>query len=189
MSQSSSMSESKEPIASETSQTPPNNQDAGQDTVESLKKRIQELENQVSEKDKKYVYLYADLENLKKRTSKERTDLLKFGWESIAREILHTLDNLERAIAHTSPQTDKTLIEGLNLVLSQLKNSLKKQGLEEISTQQADFDPNFHEAVAQESSLLPSGKIIKEHSRGYTLHGRLLRPARVVVSSGQSEGN
>jgi molecular chaperone GrpE len=157
-----------------------------QDTLEGLKKRIQELESQVKEKENRYLYLYAEFENFKKRAIKERSDLIKFGWEPTARELLQVLDNLELALSHVPPQTDKTLTEGLNMVLNQFKSSLQKQGVQSIESLEKDFDPNFHEAVGQEESNLPSGKIVKEHTRGYMLHGRLLRPARVIISGGQS---
>lgn len=169
---------------STTPSTPPFSEESN--AGENLQNRILELESQASEKDKKYVYLYAEFENFKKRSSKERSDLLKFGCESMCRDLLSTVDNLERALSHTSPDTDKTLIDGLKMVLSEFKNTLKRQGVESVETLKSDFDPNLHEAVGQEVSDLPAGTILKEHTRGYTLHGRLLRPARVVVSMGQT---
>jgi molecular chaperone GrpE len=150
-------------------------------------KRIQELEAQVKEKESRYLYLYAEFENFKKRAVKERADLLKFGWESLAQELLQTIDNLERALAHTPANTDKNLIEGLNMVLNQFKSTLQKQGVQQIESLKKNFDPNLHEAIGQEKSDLPAGTITQEHLRGYTLHGRLLRPARVVVSEGSPE--
>lgn len=162
-------------------------QDLPPDLDNELKKRIQDLESQVKEKENKYLYLYAEFENFKKRAVKERSDLIKFGWESVARELLQTLDNLERGLAHAPASTDKTLIEGLNMVLNQFKSTLQKQGVQHIDSLKKNFDPNLHEAIGQEDSELPSGMVIKEHTRGYTLHGRLLRPARVVVSGGNTK--
>ena len=154
--------------------------------VDELQKKIQDLEGQVKEKEGKYLYLYADFENFKKRSVKERSDLIKFGWESAARELLQTLDNLERALAHTPAGTDQNLVNGLTMVLEEFKSTLKKQGVTEIQSLNQAFDPHFHEAVGQEPSSAPAGTIIKEHLRGYTLHGRLLRASRVILSSGQS---
>ncbi len=158
-----------------------------QNSCEDLQKRIEELESQVKEKESKYLYLYADFDNFKKRAIKERSDLIKFGWESVARDLLQVVDNLERAMTHVPLNTDKTWIEGLHMVLSQFKATLQKQGLQHIESLKKDFDPNLHEAVGQEESELPSGTILKEHTPGYTLHGRLLRPARVIISGGQPE--
>ena len=154
--------------------------------VQELLARTTDLESQVSEKEKKYAYLYAEFDNFKKRASKERSDLLKFGCESFARDVLSSIDNLERALSHTLPETDKNLVQGLNMVLLELKNTLKRYGVEEINTLKQEFDPNLHEAVGQEASDQPSGAILKEMTRGYNLHGRLLRPSKVIVSGAAS---
>lgn len=149
-----------------------------------LQARISELEAQVKEREQKYLYLYAELDNFKKRAIRERSEALKYGWEPLARELLQVIDNLERAVEHTPPGTSPTLVDGLQLVLFQFRDALRKQGVEAIPAQASPFDPHLHEAVVQEPSEQPVGTILKEHSRGYTLHGRLLRPARVVVSGG-----
>lgn len=156
------------------------------DPTEGLARRVEELETQLKEKDGKYVYLYAEFENFKKRVMKERSDLLKFGWENAARELLQVIDNLERALEHMPSSTDKTLVQGLHMVINQFRATLQKQGVEPIQSLERDFDPNLHEAVGQEASAEPEGKVVKEHLRGYTLHGRLLRPSRVTISSGNA---
>jgi molecular chaperone GrpE len=155
--------------------------------------KIQELETQVKEKEQKYVYLYADFDNYKKRMVKERSDLLKFGWESCARELLEVIDNLERALAHMPKSADsseakshKTLEDGLKMVLNQFRATLEKQGVQTIKTEVQAFDPNLHEAVGQEDSEHPQGHIVREETKGYMMHGRLLRPSRVIVSSGKT---
>lgn len=158
-----------------------------QPPVEDLQQQIQELNAQLKDKDAKYVYLYAEFENFKKRTQRERSDLIKFGWESVARDLLETADNLELAISHTPSGTDKNLIDGLKMVLNQFKSSMQKQGVQTIESLNKTFDPHLHEAVSQEESELPAGEITKELSSGYTLHGRLLRPARVIVSTGPKQ--
>ena len=149
-------------------------------------KRIQELEAKLKEQENKYLYLYAEFENYKKRSIKERSDLIKFGWEPVARDLLQILDNLERAMAHIPAGTDKNFVTGLEMTLGQFKATLQKQGVESIRSIQSEFDPNLHEAVAQEESEHPAGTIVKEHVPGYTLHGRLLRPSRVTVSQGKN---
>ncbi|OFZ21458.1 MAG: nucleotide exchange factor GrpE [Bdellovibrionales bacterium GWB1_55_8] len=151
-------------------------------------KKIEELEGKLKEQESKYSYLYADFDNYKKRVIKERADLLKFGWEAPARDLLQVLDNLERGLAHAPAGTDKALTQGLEMVVSQFKGILEKQGIQTVTSLGKPFDPNYGEAVAQEPSDQPSGTVIREHSPGYTLHGRLLRPARVVVSSGKEGG-
>ncbi|MBL7715668.1 MAG: nucleotide exchange factor GrpE [Bdellovibrionales bacterium] len=153
-------------------------------SVDATTLKIQELEAQVKEKENKYLYLYADFENFKKRSQKERADLVKFGWESVARDLLQVIDNFERAIGHMPKDTDKNFGEGLKMISSHFLGILQRQGVEIIDTQNKSFDPNLHEAVAQVPSELPEGTIVKEELRGYNLHGRLLRPARVVISQG-----
>jgi molecular chaperone GrpE len=161
--------------------------DGAADGTNPLEAKIQELENQLKEKEQKYVYLYADFENYKKRVIKERSDLLKFGWEASARQLLEVIDNLERALAHM-PQSNepghKTLEDGLRMVLNQFKAVLEKQGVQHIAAEAKPFDPNLHEAIGQEKSEHPEGHVVREEMKGYTIHGRLLRPSRVIVSGG-----
>lgn len=147
-------------------------------------KKIQELEAQLKEKDSKYLYLYAEFENYKKRAIKERSDAMKFGWENVARDLLEVTDNLERGLAHMPEGTDKNLAAGLNMTLSQFRSAMAKQGVAPIETVGQVFNPEFHDAVGQEPSDKPSGTITREQLKGYTLHGRLLRPASVVISTG-----
>ncbi len=154
-----------------------------------IEDQIADLQAQVKEKENKYLYLYADFENFKKRASKERLDAAKYGWEPLARDLLSTMDNLERALEHMPPGTDRTLAEGLSMILQQFKQALQKQGVQSIESLKKEFDPNLHEAVSQEPSELPAGTVVREHTRGYTFHGRLLRPARVAVSAGKTTEN
>jgi molecular chaperone GrpE len=89
-------------------------------------------------------------------------------------------------MAHVPAETDKNLVVGLQMVIQQFKSTLQRNGAEEIQTLGKPFDPNMAEAVGQEPSDQPAGTVIQEHSKGYMLHGRLLRAARVVVSAGNS---
>jgi molecular chaperone GrpE len=165
-----------------------NSNPATNGSAESLEKRIAELEAQVKEKEAKYVYLYAEFENAKKRAIKERSDLVKFGWENVARDLLQVVDNLDRAVTHMPAGVDANFASGLNMIVTQFKGALQKQGVEEVQSVAQAFDPNLHEAIGQEPSAEhPAGTISQEHSKGYTLHGRLLRPARVVISSGAAQ--
>jgi molecular chaperone GrpE len=152
-----------------------------------LERELDETKKQLSELKSKYLYLYADFENFKKGVIRDRAELLKFGWEPVAKDLLENIDNLERAVAHMPPGTDRGMVEGLQLVLHQLKATLEQHGVKVIPVEKMAFDPEFHEAVAQVASDQPSGSIVEQSTTGYTMHGRLLRPARVVVSSGKSE--
>jgi molecular chaperone GrpE len=147
--------------------------------------RIAALEAQLKEQESKYLYLYADFENYKKRAVKERSDALQFGWEPVARDLLQVVDNLDRALAHAPETLDATFIEGLQMVQKLFVSTLEKRGIRPIEALGRVFDPNFHDAVGQDLSDLPQGSVCREESKGYLLHGRLLRPAKVLVSMGQ----
>lgn len=145
---------------------------------------IVQLEAKLQEEKNKYLYLYAEFDNFKKRAVKERSDLMKYGWENIARELLGVLDNLERAVDHIPENTDKNLRTGIEMVLNQFRSTLEKQGVLPITTTGQNFNPEFHEAMGQEPSDLPQGLVTQALVPGYTLNGRLLRPAKVLVSTG-----
>ena len=158
---------------------------ADNDSAEAKGSELEALQAALKEEKNKYLYLYADFDNFKKRAVKERSELMKFGWENVARDLLQVSDNLDLALSHMPPNTDKTFADGLKMISGHFKSTLERQGVQSVSSVNQDFDPNLHEAVSQEDSDQPTGKIIKELSSGYTLHGRLLRPARVVVSGGK----
>jgi len=151
--------------------------------------QIQALEEALKEEKNKYLYLYAEFDNYKKRMVKERSDLMKFGWENVARDLLSVVDNLDRAVEHIPASTDPQFKEGIQMVLGQFRGTLEKQGVQTIVTQNAAFNPDLHEAMGQEPSSAPQGTITQVLTKGYTLHGRLLRPARVVLSTGQAPQN
>ena len=177
-------------------QEPLKNQSVGPDEVDATNSledtgaapdRLQELETQVKEKENKYLYLYAEFENHKKRAIKERSDLIKFGWENVARDLLESLDNLDRAIEHAPKVSDPGFAQwfaGVQMVATHFRATMERQGIRVIEAVGKDFDANFHEAMGFENSNLASGKVVRELVKGYTLHGRLLRPAKVSVSNG-----
>ena len=146
--------------------------------------KIAELEAALNDEKNKYLYLYADFDNFKKRAVKERSDAMKFGWERTANEILGVVDNLERAVEYMPKDVDQNLKTGIEMTVSQFRSVLEKQGVALIPAEGKEFNPELHEAMGQEPSELPSGTITKALVKGYTLHGRLLRPAKVVISTG-----
>ncbi len=163
----------------ESAETPPSE-------LSPVEAQIQALEEALKEEKNKYLYLYAEFDNYKKRMVKERSDLMKFGWENVARDLLSVVDNLDRAVEHIPASTDPQFKEGIHMVLGQFRGTLEKQGVQTIVTQNAPFNPDLHEAMGQEPSSAPQGTITQVLTKGYTLHGRLLRPARVVLSTGQA---
>ena len=156
---------------------------AQEDPKSELATRLQAAQKEASENHDKYVRAVAELENYKKRTAKEKADMLKFGNESILRDILPMVDNLDRALKHAETSCDfESFRKGLELLRSQLVSSLEKHGLEAMDCANKPFDPNFHEAMLQvDTNTYENNQIVDEFEKGYLLHGRLLRPAKVSV--------
>ena len=182
------MSENTQSNAQEASKNAPSPETdkSGQESSDAV---ILKLQEQVKEAEQKYIYLYAEFENFKKRSIKERQDTLKFACEPVASELLPVLDNLERALQYAKPDTDANLLTGLQMVATQFRSALEKQGVQTIQSIDRPFTPELHEAMGEVPSVKPQGTIIQEHMKGYTLHGRLLRPSRVMVSSGVANSN
>jgi molecular chaperone GrpE len=139
----------------------------------------------------RYLRTAADLENFRRRTVREKEELRQFASSRLLEDLLPALDNLALGLeAARQPKADlKSLAGGVELVQQQLKSALAAHGLKEINPVGQPFDPHQHEAI----SHLPSAEVKAEHvlkvvRTGYTLNGRLLRPASVVVSSGEQSG-
>ena len=139
----------------------------------------------------KYYYLAAEMENLRKRHGREKEEILKFGTERIARGLLEVMDNLERALEAMAGEKEekvKNLVVGVDMVREQFFDVLKNNGLKPVEAIGQSFDPNIHEAFAQqEDSERENGEILLEYQKGYTLNGRLLRPAKVSVVNNKKE--
>lgn len=128
----------------------------------------------------------ADFENAKKRLSKEREAFLKFALEGLVLELLPVLDNFERAVAHieTSDKKTKPVHDGFLLIQKQLFTALFDHGLKRVESIGKPFDPHVHEAVEHVISPdQPEGLVIEEVLPGYQLNGKLIRPAKVKVST------
>lgn len=130
----------------------------------------------------------AELDNYRKRMARELQDSVKYGSSAVLEALLPILDNFDYGLQAAKPEPgapESNLYTGLTMVLKQFQNFLRDQGVEEVPTDGAVFDPKVHDAVAQEAHpTIPEGTIISRVRKGYKLHDRLLRPATVVVSSG-----
>ena len=135
-----------------------------------------------------YMRTYAEMENIKKRGIKEREELAKYANESIIKEILPVIDNLDKAISHAqNDENSSALVEGLELTRDGLVKALQKAGLKEVEALGKPFDPNFHESVSQQiDDTVAPGHVIMELQKGYLLNGRLVRPSMVVISQGKA---
>jgi molecular chaperone GrpE len=127
----------------------------------------------------------ADFDNYRKRVARDSDAQAQRASESIVAELLPVLDNLERALDASEHHEQAKVSEGVQPVRQQLVDLLRRRGLEEIASEPgSEFDPHLHEALSQGPSDHPEGAISEVWQRGYTLGDRVMRPARVVVSSG-----
>jgi molecular chaperone GrpE len=127
----------------------------------------------------------ADFDNYRKRVARDAEAQAVRAAESLVAELLPVLDNLERALDASEHHEEAKVAEGVQLVHQQLIHLLQRRGLEEIESDPgSEFDPHLHEALSQQPSDHPEGSISEVWQRGYTLGDRVVRPARVVVSSG-----
>lgn len=131
----------------------------------------------------RWIRTTADFDNFRKRVQKEKSDMIKFGNESLIKELLPVMDNFERALA-TSPQSkNESMFQGVQMIYSQLKNILERFGLTSETSKGKPFDPNLHEAMShKESRDVPPHTVVDEHQKMYFLHKKLIRPALVTVS-------
>jgi molecular chaperone GrpE len=140
----------------------------------------------------RYLRSVADLENFRRRMMREKDELRQYASSKVLEDLLPVMDNLALALTATKqPGADlKTLSGGVDMVLSQLKSALSNHGLKEINPQGQAFDANLHESIAaQPSAEVREGNVVTVVRTGYTLNGRLLRPASVVVSSGSAKSS
>lgn len=137
----------------------------------------------------KLLRLAAEQDNFRKRMQRERETSLKYAEETILREILPSLDNLERAVEQCKCSPDAgALLAGVEMTCKGLLNTLERFGVKPMAGEGQPFDPNFHEAVAMEPSVeVPENQILQEYQKGYMFKDRLIRAAKVVVSKGNVE--
>jgi len=155
----------------------------------SAEHRIAALEKDLAECKDKLLRAQAECANIAKRLHQEHAEALRLAGLDLARSMLPVVDNLERMMANmTGRPEDDPLVSGVRLIADQLAKALGDHGIEPIPTAGQAFDPLRHEAMMQDrESDLPAGTITKELQRGYMMHDRVLRPARVVISAGVGE--
>ncbi|WP_414053571.1 nucleotide exchange factor GrpE [Macrococcus equi] len=154
------------------------------ETVDESVDELTELKNAKEAAEEKYLRLYAEFENYKKRTRAELDTERAYRAQSVLRDILPAIDNIERALAQKGESDEfKSLHKGVEMVYESLLNSLKENGLEVIEAQDKPFDPNLHQAVMQESDdTKESGIVLEELQKGYKLKERVLRASMVKVN-------
>lgn len=144
---------------------------------------LQAAQEEVAALKDKVLRTHAEMDNLRKRTQREVADAHKYGVEKFATALLDVVDNMERAL-EVEDGNEKAVRDGIELTLTGWHEMMKRFEMKRIDAVGEAFDPHLHEALSQMPSDEPEGIVIAQHVAGYTLHGRLIRPAKVLVSSG-----
>ena len=160
----------------------------GSQELESLRKDLELKTEEAQTTQDKYLRLAAEFDNYKRRSQRDQSEAIKFANEKLIKDLLPTLDNLERAIQSAKEQSlTGALLDGVALTHKQFLESLTKLGLQQISSLGEEFDPAKHQAVAQvESETAPPNSVLEEYQKGYFLHERIIRPAMVTVAKSQA---
>ncbi|MEY4924694.1 MAG: hypothetical protein RL598_1213 [Verrucomicrobiota bacterium] len=174
------MNESAPTEPKDTTQATPN------DAVVKLEEQLIAAKQEAAASYDRFTRTAADLENFRKRTIREKDELRQFATAGLMEDVIPILDNLGLGLAAARQQAEgKSIVDGLVLVLEQLKSTLARHGLKEINPAGQKFDPHFHECISHQPSAEFAEELVMQVVRlGFSLNGRLLRPASVVVSSG-----
>jgi len=155
--------------------------------LEKLEEQIRLKDEEILKQKDTFLREKAELDNFKKRLKKEKEDFVQFANERLLKELLQIEDNLERAMT-ASNATLESIKEGVEMIQKQFSDFLKNHKVEPIEALEKPFDPNVHEVVnQQESEEHEENTVIEEYSKGYTLNGRILRSAKVVISKKPAE--
>lgn len=157
---------------------------------DALMVKLHEKEREAAENYDKYVRAVAELENYKRRALRDKEEAIRYGNENVIRDLLPLTDGLDRALKQAETSCDfEAFRKGLEMLRGQLMSSLEKHGVKAIDSLEKSFDPNVHEAMMQvDSDAHADNQVVDEFEKGYTLNGRLLRPARVSVCKKRANG-
>jgi molecular chaperone GrpE len=160
------------------------------DPLEDLAQKLKLTEQEAQENYDRLLRVSADFDNYKKRASRDMEEFRKFSNQSLIKEMLSVVDNLELAINSTNGHKtiDKGLLDGLAMTHTEILKVFEKFSVKPIIAKGQPFDPTFHEAVMQEATdEYPANTVINELQKGYLIHDRLLRPSMVVVASSKEK--
>lgn len=157
--------------------------------VTGLSHQLLEKNEELHALNDKYLRLAAEFDNYKRRVQRDQSDTIRFANERLFKDLLPTLDNLERALQSGREQAlIEGLLEGVELTYKHFLDTLQKMGMKQVASVGELFDPAKHQAVGQVESLtVPENVIVDEYQKGYFLHDRILRPAMVTVAKAQTE--
>ncbi|WP_258360273.1 nucleotide exchange factor GrpE [Moorella sulfitireducens (nom. illeg.)] len=163
----------------------------GREELSRLEEELAARAAALSELQQRFLRLQADFDNYRKRTRREQEEMTRLANARLIESLLPVLDNLELALATAAGTGKQALETGVEMTLRQLQEILAREGLMPVAALGRPFDPEVHEAVAREETAEPDkiNQVVEEFRRGYTLHGRLLRPAmvKVAVAAGAGE--
>jgi molecular chaperone GrpE len=151
--------------------------------MERLQQALAASEERAKNHWEQYLRALADVENVRKRAAKDLENTRQFAVEKFAQDLIAVKDSLEMAISNSAKADVASLVEGQNATLRQLAKAFEKAQIEEVNPEGAAFNPELHEAMMAQPSDAPPNTVLSVVQRGYQLNGRLLRPARVVVSA------
>ncbi|MEE0909466.1 MAG: nucleotide exchange factor GrpE [Bacteroidales bacterium] len=179
--------EEKEELTDKTEQSEQETQNEETPKAEQEEAKEDDLATKLEELNKKYLLLYSDFENFRKRKAKEQIDLVMNASEGVIKELLPVIDDYERALQNMESQDNEVFAktkEGLELIYNKLMNTLSKKGLKPINAKGEMFDENLHEAIARipAQNEDEKGKVIDETTKGYYLNDKVIRYSKVVVA-------
>jgi len=158
-------------------------------SIKSLKEKISALENDLSVASEetqrildKNIRLLAEFDNFKRRNQEERSNMLRYSGEGLAKAFLPILDDLHRTLETEGKTNARTILEGVELIITKLDKTLADQGIKAFDSVGQNFDPDRHEALMSEDSDKGEDVILKEFEKGYMYNDKILRHAKVVVS-------
>ncbi|MGB0851414.1 MAG: nucleotide exchange factor GrpE [Bacteroidia bacterium] len=156
------------------------------DTAENETEEVKEPtpEEKIAELNDKYLRLYSEFDNYRKRTTKERIELFKTAGQDIMTDLIPVIDDFERALQNMDKKADvKAVRKGVDLVYNKFKNTLESKGLKPFKSIENEFDPEIHEAITKipAPSKKLKGKVVDEIEKGYKLNDKVIRFAKVVV--------
>jgi molecular chaperone GrpE len=155
------------------------------ETMKEKKSELDQIKEELKQEKDKYLRLYAEFENFRKRTAKEKLELFETAGENLVKELLPVLDDFERALSEIKKEGNEAHYKGVELIYEKFKNTLKKSGLKDIEVNKGDqFDPESHEAIAQvpgEEDM--KGKVVDVVEKGYAMGKKTIRYPKVVTGS------
>lgn len=159
--------------------------DAIKDRIERLFQKNEELKKEVKEYKEKYLYALADYDNLRKKTKKEKEEIIQITKEYIFLQILPLMDNFERALKAIKDFSfeNNEIVKGIDMIFKQFQLFLYNENVEGFESKGKEFDPSLHEAIeVKEDNSLPNNIIVDEFVKGYKYKDKILRPAKVSVN-------